>query len=146
MLTAMTMEMRFKAFDALTYFSWGGCFWEPVPVAAGGGIGPGWKAWLGEVLAERARWGEPCADWEGESEPERCPPAERTHTHVSSQRLKALLCVFLNTIIIFIFTTTAINCCSNQTGDKMSMEVSLPWALLGWVVCGCEMKSIENGQ
>lgn len=42
-------------------------------------MGPGWKAWLGEVVADRARWGEPWADWEGEAEAERCPPAGGTH-------------------------------------------------------------------
>ena len=62
----------------LTYFSWGGCFWAPGPEVAG--MGPGWKAWLGEVLAERALWGEPWADWDGEAEAERFPPEHQTHT------------------------------------------------------------------
>lgn len=56
-----------------TYLSCGDCFCAPGPEAAG--MGPGWKAWLGEVVAERALWGDPWADWEGEAEPERCPPA-----------------------------------------------------------------------
>ena len=62
-----------------TYFSCGDCFWDPGPVAAG--MGPGWKAWLGEVVADRARWGEPWADGEGEAEAERCPPAGGTHRY-----------------------------------------------------------------
>lgn len=41
-------------------------------------MGPGWKAWLGEVVAERARCGDPWADWDGEADAERCPPAEGT--------------------------------------------------------------------
>lgn len=31
----------------------------PGPGPEDAGIGPGWKAWLGEVVAERARWGDP---------------------------------------------------------------------------------------
>lgn len=67
-----------------TYFSCGDCFWAPGPEEAG--IGPGWKAWLGEVVAERARWGEPWADWDGEAEAERCPPAiiGTCNSHVAS--------------------------------------------------------------
>lgn len=55
-----------------TYLRWGDCFWDPGPEEAG--MGPGWKAWLGEVVAERALWGEPWADCDGEAEAERCPP------------------------------------------------------------------------
>lgn len=59
------------------YFSCGDCFWAPGPEVAG--MGPGWKAWLGEVVADRARWGEPWADWDGDAEAERCPPAGGVH-------------------------------------------------------------------
>lgn len=46
-------------------------------------MGPGWKAWLGEVLAERALCGEPWVDWDGEAEAERCPPATaNTYLHI----------------------------------------------------------------
>lgn len=38
---------------AWTYFSCGDCFGAPGPEEAG--MGPGWKAWLGEVVADRAR-------------------------------------------------------------------------------------------
>lgn len=77
-----------------TYFSWGDCFCAPGPEEAG--MGPGWKAWLGEVVAERALWGEPWADWDGEAEAERCPP-EAIWAHVEliySTRtlLKLVLC------------------------------------------------------
>lgn len=44
------------------------------------GRGPGWKDWLGEVVAERARCGEPWVDWDGEAEPERCPPVSAMRT------------------------------------------------------------------
>ncbi len=72
-----------------TYFSCGDCFWAPGPVEAG--MGPGWKAWLGEVVAERVRWGEPWADWEGEAEAERCPPAGGTHKlHVDCSCLSSI--------------------------------------------------------
>lgn len=65
-----------------SYFSCGDCFWAPGPDEAG--MGPGWKAWLGEVVADRARWGEPWADWEGEAVLERCPPVGHTHKHTSA--------------------------------------------------------------
>lgn len=65
---------------ARTYLSCGDCFWAPGPEEAG--MGPGWKAWLGDVVAERARWGEPWADWDGEAEDERCPPTTEQITRV----------------------------------------------------------------
>lgn len=78
-----------------TYFSWGDCFCAPGPEEAG--MGPGWKAWLGEVVAERALWGEPWADWDGEAEAERCPP-EAIWAHVeliyaTRALLKPVLCL-----------------------------------------------------
>lgn len=56
-----------------SYLSCGACFCEPGPAV---GMGPGWKAWLGEVVAERARWGEAWPDWE----PERGPPIQHNTT------------------------------------------------------------------
>ena len=47
----------------------------------GAGRGPGWKAWLGDVEAERALWGEPWAGWDGELEVERTPAGGAGHTH-----------------------------------------------------------------
>lgn len=66
-----------------THLSSGVCFWE-APAEPEAGIGPGWKAWLGEVVAERARCGEPWADCDGEPEAERGPP-KTTDTQKHSQ-------------------------------------------------------------
>lgn len=47
-------------------------------------MGPGWKAWLGEVVAERARCGDPWADCDGEAEAERWPPARKRPATMAS--------------------------------------------------------------
>ena len=71
------------------YFSCGGCFWE-APPGPEAGMGPGWKAWLGEVDADRARCGEAWADWDGEPAADRGPPANKLSIYVQNDHIYAL--------------------------------------------------------